>query len=442
MATYHLVGIGGIGMSGLARMLHAAGHTVQGTDQGKETQLPALEALGLKVWPYHDAETVEGATEVVVSSAVHPNHPEVQRAKALGLRVRNRVPVLLELLKGKRLISIAGSHGKTSTTSLTGWVLETLDPTVVAGGVMNAYDSNVRLGAGPWAVVETDESDRTLALFHPELSVVTSIDHDHLEAYNENLEELTQTFAQFADQTSGTLFLRAEVLRLDQLARPAFRNARTFGVSPGQDWQLLRWTSTPEGLVMDVKTPLGTLAGIAVNLWGEHNALNALAALAVAQTLGVSETEIRGRLTTFPGTQRRMTRVGIWNGATIWDDYAHNETKVLAALSGARSAHAGRILAVFQPHRYTRLARNLQGYAEALALADCVVLLPVYAAGEKIIEGAESSDLLRLLDPTRSVLETTFEAAKRAVQAWVQPGDWVLSMGAGDNTKLSRMLAW
>jgi UDP-N-acetylmuramate--alanine ligase len=448
----HFVGIGGIGMSGIAEVLHNLGYRVQGSDLADGANTRRLVGLGIPVRIGHAAENLDAAEVVVISSAVRPDNPEVMAARARRLPVVRRAEMLAELMRLKWAIAIAGTHGKTTTTSMIGTLLETagLDPTVINGGIINAYGTNTRLGAGDWMAVEADESDGTFTRLPATVAIVTNIDPEHLDFYG-SFAALQQAFETFVGNIP---FYGFAVLCIDHpvvqgmIPRLSERRILTYGFSPQADIRGANVRLGADGSRFDAviaDRASGQERGIAdlfLPMFGEHNVQNALTVLAVAGELGLSDTVVRDSLRKFAGVRRRFTKTGEWNGIAIIDDYGHHPVEIAAVLKAARAmvVHAkggGRVIAIVQPHRYTRLAHLFDGFCTCFNDADVVLVADVYSAGEAPIEGASRDALVVGLRAHghRNVapLAGPHELAP-ALRSLARPGDMVVCLGAGSIT--------
>ncbi|HSN19247.1 MAG TPA: UDP-N-acetylmuramate--L-alanine ligase [Usitatibacter sp.] len=452
----HFVGIGGSGMSGIAEVLANLGYTVSGSDLAENAAVRRLRALGIRVLAGHDAGNVESADAVVVSSAVKPDNPEVLRARELHIPVVPRAMMLAELMRFKQGIAIAGTHGKTTTTSLVAAVLAEagLDPTCVIGGRLNSIGTNARLGKGDFLVAEADESDASFLYLQPVISVVTNIDADHMETYGQDFEKLKATFVEFLGHLP--FYGLAVVCKDDPHARsimPAVtRPMLTYGIAADADLRAegVRW----EGARMRFRAvsyvnhfaPLEVL----LNLPGEHNVLNALAAIAVAREVGAPDPAIAKALAEFAGVGRRFQRYGeiplaAGGSFTLVDDYGHHPAEMAATIAAARGAFPGRrIVLAFQPHRYTRTRDLFEDFARVLSTVDELVLADVYPAGEAPIVAADGRSLARAVRVAGKVepvfVETTAQMAE-AVLSRLRDGDVVITMGAGSIGGLAPELA-
>ena len=383
LGPLHFVGIGGIGMSGIAEVLHNLGYRVQGSDLAESGNTRRLAALGIAVTIGHRAENLGEAEVVVISSAVKPDNPEIVAARARRLPVVRRAEMLAELMRLKWSIAIAGTHGKTTTTSMIGALLETaeLDPTVINGGIINAYGTNTRLGAGDWMVVEADESDGTFTRLPATIAIVTNIDPEHLDFYGD-FDRLQAAFETFV---ANIPFYGFAVLCIDHpvvqsmIARVTERRLLTYGLSPQADIRAVNLRLAADGAHFDVVVTDragGTerpIADLYLPMFGEHNVLNALAAVAVAEEMGLGDEVVRATLRNFRGVRRRFTKTGEVGGVTVIDDYGHHPVEIAAVLKAARAIVAGKVIAVVQPHRYTRLRDLFDGFCTCFNDADAVL---------------------------------------------------------------------
>ena len=438
----HFVGIGGIGMSGIAEVLMDQGFTVQGSDLRPSDITRRLERLGARVFPGQAAANLADAEVVVISSAIKPGNAELDAARARGLPVVRRAEMLAELMRLKSNVAVAGTHGKTTTTTLVSALLDAggLDPTVVNGGIIHAYGSNARMGSGEWMVVEADESDGTFNRLPATIGVVTNIDPEHMEHWG-TIENLRGGFTDFV---SNIPFYGLAVLCTDHpevqalVGRVTDRRVVTFGFNAQADVRAvnLRYEGGVSRFDVALQGEDQVIEGCALPMPGDHNVSNALAAVAVARELGVGKAVIREALAAFGGVKRRFTRVGEWRGASIIDDYGHHPVEIAAVLRAARQAigDAGRVIAVHQPHRYSRLSSLFDDFCRCFAEADVVGITDVYPAGEAPIEGASRDDLVAGLIRTghrhaRAVVDEADLA--RLVREQAGPGDIVVCLGAG-----------
>ncbi len=447
LGAIHFVGIGGIGMSGIAEVLHNLGHKVQGSDASDGANVKRLREKGIACFVGHAAENLGEAEVLVVSTAIKKDNPELVAAREKRIPVVRRAEMLAELMRLKSCVAIAGTHGKTTTTSLVATLLDAgkFDPTVINGGIINAYGTNARLGAGDWMVVEADESDGTFLKLPADVAIVTNIDPEHLDHFK-TFEAIKDAFRSFVENLP---FYGFAVMCLDHptvqelVGQIQDRRVITYGENPQADYRLLDITAKGSEmrftlLVRDRKT--GTdrvIRDLVMPMPGRHNALNATAAIAVAENLGMPMDAIRKALAGFGGVKRRFTKTGEWNGATIFDDYGHHPVEIAAVLRAARAATAGQVIAVMQPHRYTRLSSLFGDFAACFNDADHVIIAPVYAAGEQPIEGASAEDLVQGIKARGHRSVTLMEGPEKLadlVRARAKPGDYVIFLGAGTIT--------
>ena len=449
----HFVGIGGIGMSGIAEILHNLGYQVQGSDSAESANVQRLRALGIPVMVGQEGENLGEARVVVVSSAIKPDNPEVMEARARYLPVVRRAEMLAELMRLKWSVAVGGTHGKTTTTSLIAALLDGggLDPTVINGGIINAYGTNARLGQGDWMVVEADESDGSFTKLPATVAVVTNIDPEHMEHYG-SLEALHDAFEAFVENIP---FYGVAVLCIDHpavqslIGRIEDRQIVTYGSSPQADVRAEDVTLNAGHCVFDaVFAERGSQAErrierLELPMLGQHNVMNALAAVAVADELGLSAEMIRDGLSRFEGVKRRFTRTGEAGGITVIDDYGHHPVEILAVLEAARQATEGKVVAVVQPHRYSRLSDLFEEFCSCFNDAATVIVAEVYAAGEPPIEGVDRDALVAGLRARghRHVLPLeTAEALPELVLDNAESGDLVVCLGAGNITAWANAL--
>jgi UDP-N-acetylmuramate--alanine ligase len=439
----HFVGVGGSGMSGIAEVLLNLGYVVSGSDVAESAVTQRLAKLGVRLAVGHDAGHMDGADVVVVSSAVRPDNPEVVAARARRIPVVPRAVMLAELMRLKQGIAIAGTHGKTTTTSLVASVLAAggLDPTFVIGGRLNSAGVNARLGGGQYIVVEADESDASFLNLTPVMAVVTNIDNDHMEAYGHDFARLRQAFVDFLARLPfyGRAVLGIDDERVREIVPFVSKPVVTYGFSDAA--QVRAVAATPVGARMRFKVEREGQASLSVelNLPGRHNVQNALAAIAVAGELGVPDAAIVEALSSFTGVGRRFARHGevaiAGGGFTLIDDYGHHPTEIAATLAAARGAFPGRRLVLaFQPHRYTRTRDCFEDFVRVLSSADVLVLTEVYPAGEAPIVAADGRSLaraLRVAGRIEPVFVDRIEQLPAAILDAVRPGDVVITMGAG-----------
>jgi UDP-N-acetylmuramate--alanine ligase len=444
----HFAGIGGIGMSGIAEVLLNLGYTISGSDLKLSPTTEKLSKLGAKVYEGHDAKNLAGARALVVSSAVNESNPEVQEARRLGIPVIPRGELLAELMRLKYGIAIAGSHGKTTTTSMVAAILSHagMDPTVVVGGKAAAMGgSNARVGQSDFLVVESDESDGSFLKLSPILAVVTNIDREHLDHYAD-IQTIRAAFTEFVNKVP---FYGAAIVCLDdenvQAILPEIRRRRiTYGRSSQADYQ--PGDTNCEGMHSDfqLRTRTADLGTFRVNSPGAHNVLNATAAIAVALEMGVKLEVAREGIAKFTGVGRRFEVKGEWNGIRVVDDYGHHPTEILATLAAARSCTgAGRVRVLFQPHRYTRTMHLMDEFARAFHSADRVVVLDIYAASEQPIEGVTAQALaarMREFGHRDVEYAASNDEGVAAVVAGAQPGDLIITLGAGSVSSLGEKI--
>ncbi len=441
MSRVHLVGIGGAGMSGIARVLLARGTPVSGSDAKDSLAVAALRALGAEVHVGHDAAHVEGADTVVVSTAIRETNPELAAARASGLRVLKRAEALAELLVGYRAVAVAGTHGKTTTTSMLTVAAQHcgVDPSFAIGGDLNEAGSNAHHGSGDLFVVEADESDGSFLVYEPQAAIVTNVEPDHLDHHG-TVAAYEQAFRDFVLTVKGFVVLCADdpgSRALSAFARDRGVDVRTYGTSAGADLQLQALSAGAGTSTYDAVLRGRSVGRVALQVAGEHQARNSAAALLTAIGLGLPEDQVIDGLAGFTGVRRRMELKGAASGVRVYDDYAHHPTEVRAQLLAARGmTGGGRLVAVFQPHMYSRTATFATAFGEALALADEVVVMEVYGAREDPIPGVTGALVASAvtLDPRRVLFEPSWTAVPEAVAARLEPGDLLVTLGAGDVT--------
>ncbi|RJF90530.1 UDP-N-acetylmuramate--L-alanine ligase [Sphingomonas cavernae] len=453
IGTVHFIGIGGIGMSGIARVMNNLGYKVQGSDASEGAVVQALRERGIKVTIGHAPENLGDARVVVTSTAIQRGNPEVEAALERRIPVVRRAEMLAELMRLKSTVAIAGTHGKTTTTSMVACLLDAggFDPTVINGGIINAYGSNARLGAGDWMVVEADESDGSFLRLDGTIAVVTNIDPEHLDHYG-SFDAVKEAFVEFVENVP---FYGAALLCLDhpevQAILPKIRDRRivTYGFSAQADVRAENVTPVPGGnrfdvVVRDFDGNLRRIENVELPMPGRHNVQNALAAIGVALEMGIEDAKIAEGFHKFGGVKRRFTRVGEVDGVTIIDDYGHHPVEIRAALSAAREGVAGRVIAVVQPHRFTRLRDLMDDFQQAFNDADIVYVSPVYPAGEQPIEGIDAAALVEGLKVRGHRAASEIAGADALAQTLAEvsrDGDMVVCLGAGDITKWAAGLA-
>jgi UDP-N-acetylmuramate--alanine ligase len=453
IGTIHFVGIGGIGMSGIAEVMHQLGYKVQGSDVTEGYVVEKLRNEGIPVAIGHSPDNLGDAAVVVCSTAIKENNPEIQAAAERRLPRVRRAEMLAELMRMQKTVAVAGTHGKTTTTSMIAALLDSggLDPTVINGGIINRYGSNARLGKSEWWVIEADESDGSFLRLDGTIAVVTNIDPEHLEHYG-SFDAVKDAFVEFVENVP---FYGLAVLCVDHpevqniIGRIRDRRIVTYGFSALADVRADNVTPVPGGsrfdaVILGREGERRTIEGVHVPIPGRHNVQNALAAIAVALEMGISAEAIVAGFERFEGVKRRFTRVGEVDGAVVIDDYAHHPTEIRAVLAAAREGAEGRVIAVVQPHRYTRLQSLMDEFQSAFNDADVVFVAPVYPAGEEPIEGVDSNALVgglrahghRMVSGVDDLGDLSAVLRDLAAE-----GDMIICMGAGDITKWAGSLA-
>lgn len=440
----HFVGIGGIGMSGIAEVMLNLGYSVQGSDIRENPNVARLRDKGAVIHIGHAAENVKGAGALVVSTAIKPGNPELIAAREKKIPVVRRAEMLAELMRLKYSVAVAGTHGKTTTTSLVAALMDAaeLDPTVINGGIISAYGSNAKMGAGDWMAVEADESDGSFLKLRATIGIVTNIDPEHMEHYG-SVEKLHDAFYRFVE---GLPFYGFAVLCTDHpdvqslASKVTDRRLITYGFNPQADVRAENLEMTPAGSTFDVvfrdNGHSERWDGVFLPMMGEHNVLNTLSAIAVARELGATEATAKSALKAFGGVKRRFTKTGEWKGADIIDDYGHHPVEISAVLKAARQASKGKVIAIAQPHRYTRLHDLFDDFCTCFNDADTVLIAPVYEAGETPIDGASAEHLVEGLKAHghRDAHTITRETVAAAVAERAEAGDVIICLGAGDIT--------
>jgi UDP-N-acetylmuramate--alanine ligase len=450
----HFIGIGGIGMSGIAEVLMNLGYTVQGSDASDNANVKRLRDKGATVFIGHKAEHVDRAEVMVVSSAIKRDNPELVAAREKRLPVVRRAEMLAELMRLKSCVAIAGTHGKTTTTSMVAALLDAgnFDPTVINGGIINAYGTNARLGAGDWMVVEADESDGTFLKLPADIAIVTNIDAEHLDHFK-TFAAVQEAFRAFIENVP---FYGFAVMCTDHpivqrvVGRIEDRRIITYGENPQADVRLIDLDNTGGRSEFAVQfrdrsgAVVHTIADLMLPMPGQHNALNATSAIAVAHELKMSDDAIRKALAGFGGVKRRFTRAGEWNGVAIIDDYGHHPVEIAAVLKAARESTKGNVIAVVQPHRYTRLQSLFEPFSTCFNDADAVIVAEVYPAGEAPIEGVDRDHLIAAVRARghRQVIGLPAQPQLAGiVKGLAKPGDYVVCLGAGNITQWAYSLA-
>lgn len=453
VGAIHFVGIGGIGMSGIAEVMHNLGYEVRGSDVAEGPNVQRLRDKGIPVTIGHAPDNVKGAEAVIISTAIRGNNPEVAAARARHIPVVKRADMLAELMRLKWTVSIAGTHGKTTTTTMVAALLDEaqLDPTVINGGILNAYGTNARLGEGDWMVVEADESDGTFIRLPTTIAVVTNIDPEHLDHWAgfENLRDAFDTFIE------NTPFYGFGIVCLDHpevqalVGRVTDRRLITYGANPQADVRAENihfddGASHYNIVFRERGKEVSRIDDVTLPMPGVHNVLNSLPAAIIAKRLGANDAQIKSGFKNFEGVKRRFTKAGEWNGVTIIDDYGHHPVEIAAVLRAARSVAKGKVIAVVQPHRYTRLRDLFDEFCGCMNEADVAIVTDIYAAGEVPIEGASQDALVSGLEAhghkdARAL--GSFDDLPAIIRDLAEPGDYVICLGAGDITKHANELA-
>jgi UDP-N-acetylmuramate--alanine ligase len=452
IGTIHFIGIGGIGMSGIAEVMHNLGYRIQGSDLSENANVVRLRELGIAISIGHRAENLGEAQVVVVSTAVKPDNPEVVAARAKLAPVVRRAEMLGELMRLKWSIAVGGTHGKTTTTSMVASLLDGagFDPTVINGGIINAYGTNARLGEGDWMVVEADESDGTFVKLPATIAIVTNMDPEHLDFYG-TFEEEREAFRRFVENIP---FYGFAALCTDHpdvqalIGQISDRRLVTYGFNPQAEVRATNLKPGPGGVSFDVILGGHTgktrkISGVRLPMFGEHNVQNVLAAIAVATEMDVDDDIIRKTIANFEGVKRRFTKTGEANGVTVIDDYGHHPVEIAAVLKAARTATQGKVVAVMQPHRYTRLQSLFEEFCTCFNDADTVIVADVYPAGESPIEGFDRDSMVEGLQTRghRHVLPLDDpDALPSLIASVTKPGDLVIFLGAGTVTNWANTL--
>jgi UDP-N-acetylmuramate--alanine ligase len=460
IGPFHIIGIGGIGMSAIAEILLDLGYSVQGSDGKESANVRRLRNRGLRIFIGHASINLIGAQYVVISSAIKPDNPELLEARRRRIPVLKRADMLAELMRLRKPVSVTGTHGKTTTTSLIAHIFESaqLDPTVITGGIVNSWGTNARLGHGEWMVVEADESDATFIRIPTQIGVVTNIDPEHLDFFGtvENMEAAYRSFY------TGIPFYGVAITCIDHpVVRRMLKECShdmsckvlTYGLNDYDatrtDLRIVNVRNGGLGSSFDLEVGLRVKGGqrvvrdLHVPVPGDHNVLNAAAAFASGAEAGLSDAEIRDGMASFSGVKRRFTPTGEWNGAVFYDDYAHHPVELAAVLKAARAASSGKVIGFFQPHRYSRVSSLFDDFCNSFGDADLVIVTPIYSAGEKPIAGIDHRAVaegirqtghpdVRFVDREEDLLPLICDAAG--------PGDIVIGLGAGTITDWSYAL--
>lgn len=460
LGTFHIVGIGGIGMSAIAEILMAKGHTVQGSDQKDSANVRRLRSKGVRVFVGHDSVNLVGARFVVLSTAVKDDNPELIAARARGLPIIRRAEMLAELMRSHATVSVTGTHGKTSTTSLIAHVFAQAgqDPTVITGGIINDWGSNARLGNGRWMMVEADESDGTFTKLPTEIGVVTNIDPEHLDYFG-SVEAMHRAYETFF---RGIPFYGLAVACIDHPVVRAMmdrlrlrhdgRRLITYGESDDADIRLANVGQRGHVTIFDaiaghrLAGGARALQSVEVPTPGKHNALNALAAITVAAEAGIPDDVIREGLKSFSGVKRRFQLTGVWNGVSVYDDYGHHPVEIAAVLQAARAGAQRRVIAIVEPHRYSRVQALFNDFCRCFGDADSVIVAPLYSAGEVAVDGVDQHTLAQGIKAAGHPAVTSIHQPHDLIallQNHARPGDMVVCMGAGVSTEWANALpAW
>lgn len=446
VGTIHFVGIGGIGMSGIAEVLHNLGFTVQGSDNASNANTKRLAAMGMKIMKGQKPENIEGASVVVKSTAVKFDNPEITAARTNHIPVVRRSEMLAELMRLKLAIAVAGTHGKTTTTSMIATVLDTakFDPTVINGGIINAYGTNAHLGKSEWMVVEADESDGTFTKIPSVAAVVTNIEPEHLD-YHGSFENLKQSFKDFV---SNIPFYGFAVMCIDHpevqnlVGQVMDRRIITYGVNPQADVKAGNIRTSAEGSTYDIQIGETEIKDVHLSMPGHHNLLNSVAAIAVAHELGIKDATIKRAFKNFGGVKRRFTKIGEVGGITIIDDYGHHPTEINATLQAARQVSKGKVIAVVQPHRFTRVQDLFEEFCKCFNDADKVIVLDIYPAGEDPIEGIDKEHLAKGIKSFshKDVVAADEKELAKIINESAQSGDFIICLGAGSITNIAAEL--
>jgi len=447
----HFIGIGGIGMSGLAQIMKNMGFTIQGSDLNKNKNTERLVKSGIKVFLKHNKKNLKNATMIVVSSAIKNNNKELKVARYKNLPIFKRGDMLANIVALKKNIIITGSHGKTTTTSLVGNILleAGLDPTIINGGVINSFKNNAQLGKSEWAVIESDESDGSFLKLPVTYSIVTNVDKEHLEYYG-NFEKLKKSFSKFIDKTPsfGKSFICIDDKNLKSLAKKCKNNNfLTYGFNKNSNYQIENVKKHKNNSIFDLRVKNADLKNykiknLKINLLGDHNVSNVAASIAVALNLGIKINKIKEALRKFLGIQRRFTKVFSIEKKDFFDDYAHHPTEIKAVIKGAREVYKNRkIICVFQPHRYSRVAALKKEFASSFKSINTVVLCPVYSAGEKKKYNFNQDSFSKLISK-RSKIQVVNIKNQRDLKNYFNKnllsGEMVICMGAGSITNWIR----
>jgi UDP-N-acetylmuramate--alanine ligase len=436
----HFIGVGGIGMSGLAQLLHGRGVQVSGSDLCENGNIKRLEALGIQIYIGQSASNIVGKDMIVVSTDIKSGNPEWEEAKAQELPILHRSDMLAILTQDYHTVAVSGTHGKTTTTALAGWVFEkaTLHPTIIDGGIMQNFNSNVKAGSGHWCIAEADESDGSFLKLPREIALITNIDSDHMDYYK-SMEELYEAFETFAHCP------RVAVLGIDHpqvydLWQRIQTNQHciTYGLHHEADVRAEHIEMTPQGATFDIVTREERFK-VNLSLYGQHNVLNALGVAAVALECGITSDIINLAFSTFEGVDRRFTYVGEWNGVTIIDDYGHHPVEIRTTLNAAKQITKGRVIAVLEPHRFSRLEHLFEEFGKCCEEADLTIVLPVYGSRELPREGITHEALVTIMEGHVTRCDA-YEDLPKFIFELAKPGDMVICLGAGSISSLAHSL--
>lgn len=437
--SIHFIGVGGIGMSGIAQLLCMRGYRVSGSDLSRNANTERLQNAGVQIELGHGAAALEGKDVVVISTDIKEDNLELKEARMRKLPILHRADMLALLMEGKKGIAISGTHGKTTTTALAGWVFETagFTPTVINGGIINAWESNIKAGEGDWCIAEADESDGSFLKLPRQISLITNIDPEHMDHYG-SLEKLHAAFETFAMQGTAVLGIdNSTVYALWQKIKET-HPCITYGLHEDADVRAQNIRFTPRGSVFDL-IKKGQTQEMSLSLYGQHNVLNALGVAAIALECGITDAALTTAFGSFAGVQRRFTVVGEWEGVTIIDDYAHHPVEIRATLRAAKDATQGRVIAVLEPHRYSRLSHHFQDFTTCCEEADVTIVLPVYAARELPQMGITHEALATAMTGDVHVCDLP-EALPNLLQKITTKGDMVICLGAGSISSIARAL--
>ena len=456
IGPFHIIGIGGIGMSAIAEILLDLGYAVQGSDGKDSANVRRLRNRGVRVFLGHAPINLIGAQYVVISSAIKADNPELVAARERRLPVVKRADMLAELMRLRSTVSVTGTHGKTTTTSLIAHVFDSaeLDPTVITGGIVNSWGTNARLGKGDWMIVEADESDATFIRLPTQIGVITNIDPEHLDYFGtvENMEAAYRTFyTSIPFYGVAVTCIDHPVVRrmLKECAHDMSCKVLTYGLDEDADLRLVNLRPDATGTRFDleigkrVSGGARVVTGLHMPVPGEHNALNAASALAVAAEVGIADADVRAAIATFSGVKRRFTPTGVWNDIAFYDDYAHHPVELAAVLKAARSTSQGRVIGIFQPHRYSRLGSLFADFCQSFQDADVVIVTPIYSAGEKPVAGLDHhavAEGIRAAGHAEVHVIDVEEDMVQLVRATARSGDLVIGLGAGTITDWSHAL--